>query len=377
MMKNWIFMIFTLLIFSGCSSDSSDAPATATGVFKDSNVSGLTYISGNQSGVTDANGQFTYETGKTVTFSIGGVTLGTGNGSPVVTPLNLVPAGSTNSSTVLNIARFLMVLDTDGDPDNGITISTAVQTAAETWSQVDFTTADLNTALTSIMADVGTADSRTPVLTAANTARSHLETTLRCSYAGAFSGTYAGGDNGNFAFLVNALTGNVSGFAYSVPDAELFSLLGTSAISLDQNVAFTSGDVSSGATFTGNFTNANTVSGTWNNSIAAVSGTYSGSRIGGAVNAVYRFTGSFTGGGSGLFSFDIDASDQVTGVSYAVEDGTLSTISGSVSGNDLSATVSGGATVTGTLNKSTGSLSGTWSDTSGSGAFSGSGCQLN
>ena len=44
-----------------------------------------------------------------------------------------------------------LVLDTDGDPSNGIQISSAVTQAAATWAPVDFSSADLSTALAAIV----------------------------------------------------------------------------------------------------------------------------------------------------------------------------------------------------------------------------------
>lgn len=57
--------------------DGETSVEIATGQFKDSNGEGLSFVSGTQRGVTDVNGNFGFELGGTVTFSIGGVTLGT------------------------------------------------------------------------------------------------------------------------------------------------------------------------------------------------------------------------------------------------------------------------------------------------------------
>jgi len=47
------------------------AEAQAQGVFIDSPVEGVKYISGSQSGITDADGKFTYEAGKTFGVVVG------------------------------------------------------------------------------------------------------------------------------------------------------------------------------------------------------------------------------------------------------------------------------------------------------------------
>jgi hypothetical protein len=90
------------------------------GVFIDSPVEGLTYQSGsNPEGTTDANGMFDYTVGETLSFSVGGVQLGTlPDGQPVVTPYDFGAAAE-------NIARLLQTLDADGNHLNGIDLAAA------------------------------------------------------------------------------------------------------------------------------------------------------------------------------------------------------------------------------------------------------------
>ncbi len=377
-------LISTLLIitFTGCGGGGSSGGSgvvTATGVFKDSNVSGLSYVSGSQSGVTGSDGSFTYEVGQLVTFSIGGITIGTTKGKSVITPIDLVSGGNTNTAEVQNIIRFLMMLDHDGDPSNGIDISPEVRSVADTWEQVNFATTNLSTEVATIIPHVISADGGSHALPDANTAKAHLEGTLRCTYAGAYKGTFSGGDNGTFGMLVDATDGSVVGIAYSTQHVQLYTFSGMTPISYDQNVTFISGNVSTGATFSGQFTTSNDVSGTWENSISSISGTFQGGRIGGDVNATYRFTGSFGGDDYGLYALDVDSSDNVVGVAYSVITNELFTVSGSVSGSTVSGTVSSGAVFTGTLDKSNGLLNGSWTNgvRGTSGTYSGSGCKLN
>ena len=359
--------------------DGGGGVTTAVGVFKDSNVSGLSYVSGNQAGVTGASGSFTFEVGQPVTFSVGGVTIGTAPGKSVVTPVDLVAGGNTSSVEVQNIARFLLMLDNDGDPSNGINISPAVQNVAKTFSQVNFKTADLATELASIVSAVSSADGVTHTLPNAATAKVHLESTFLCAHAGAFRGRYTGGDSGPFGVLVDATTGFIVGIAFSVPAQELIALSGMTSISFDRNAAFVSGSASTGATFNGRFTSPDAVAGTWANSFFSISGSFSGSRIGGASDAVFRFTGSYTGDDFGLFAFDVNSSDNVAGVAYSVPGDELFTLTGTVSGTTVSATASDGTVITGTLNKATGALNGIWVDNAQGlfGTYTGSGCKLN
>ncbi|MCU7936141.1 MAG: hypothetical protein KZQ99_14900 [Candidatus Thiodiazotropha sp. (ex Dulcina madagascariensis)] len=391
-----LLTMLSLLLLAACGGGGGGGddttPTTATGVFKDNNVAGIDYVSGGQSGTTGADGSFTYEVGQPVSFMVGNVILGSATGQSVITPVDLVTSGTSNSTEVLNLVRFLLMLDSDGDSTNGITISSGVQSIADTWSTVDFTTADLATALASIISDAASTDGTSHTLPSSVTAQSHLESTLRCVRAGGYQGTFAGDDSGPFGVLVDASTGLLSGFAYSAFDG-LLTLSGTTAVSFDQSATFISGDVSSGAIFSGQFNGPSQISGTWDLSSTNESGTFSGSRIGGSANALHRFTGSFTTNpgspviSNGLFTFDIDSADSVTGIALTVvaTDGTvneLAPFTGTLTGTTLNATIMDGsvvdATIVGTLNKSSGALSGTWSDIDGNtGTFSGSGCKLN
>jgi hypothetical protein len=101
-----------------------------SGSFGDPPVEGVSYESGALSGVTDSNGEFQYETGKTVRFFIGDVGLGeTVPGKSVITPQDLVVERAPDSPAAINISRLLQSLDSDPD-DDAITIPKAVRTAA-------------------------------------------------------------------------------------------------------------------------------------------------------------------------------------------------------------------------------------------------------
>lgn len=113
----------SLIVGCGDSSSSSN-PNVQTGTFVDSPVKGLYYVSGSQSGTTDTNGTFKYETGKTVKFYLGnasGALIGETNGSSLITPLDLSDDGIDGTKTA-NILRILQSLDKDGNASNGIEI---------------------------------------------------------------------------------------------------------------------------------------------------------------------------------------------------------------------------------------------------------------
>lgn len=376
-----VLSVAVMLTACGGGGGGSSTTSTATGYFKDSNTQGVRYVSGSQSGVTGADGSFTYEVGNSVSFSVGAVSLGSvATGKSVVTPVDLVASGSTTNQAVQNLTRFLMMLDSDGNPANGITISPALQTAAAGWSAVNFnqTETTFNSAVATIVTAAGTTDGRAASLPTAIAAQTHVEGTLRCVRSGGFKGTYGGGDTGKFGVLVDAGTGMVTGLGYSNSAASMFTITGTTPVSLDQTAGFTSGVVSLGATYTGTMTSPNAVSGTWSSSTA--NGTFSGARVGGVLNAKYRFTGKFQGGTTayGLYTFDIDGSNNVTGLAYNVPDDSFSNLSGTVSGTTLSGTISTGGTFTATINLATGTVSSaTWSSPPSSGTFTASGCQLN
>jgi hypothetical protein len=179
--------------------------------------------------------------------------------------------------------------------------------------------------------------------------------------------------------MIDASNGQVTGFAYSNIDQILYNLDGNTAVSLDSNATFVSGNASGGATFVGSMDSVDTMSGGWESSLTAAQGTFSGNRIGGANNAEYRYTGRYSGDDYGLLSFDIDSTNNITGVAYSVPGDDLVTVSGTLSGTTLNATSSDGAVITGTLSKDTGIVTGAWDDAADSisGTYSGKGCKLN
>ena len=120
----------------GTTPSPTTPPAeTAQGVFLDSAVEGLTYRSGDSTGETDANGTFTYEIDKEITFTLGDIVIGTASGTATITPLNLVAnTANENDPTVVNILRFIQSADDDGDADNGIQITGGIRAQARNQS---------------------------------------------------------------------------------------------------------------------------------------------------------------------------------------------------------------------------------------------------
>jgi len=150
-MKSLCFCFLSLIIFGlvisigiGCGGSGNndentgdDIPQVLQGQFIDAPVQGINFLSGSQSGVTDANGGFKYEVGKKIKFSIGDIQLGIETiAKKIITPLDLVENGTLENTTVLNIARFIQSLDSDPS-DNVITIPTSVKENATNQS-LDF-----------------------------------------------------------------------------------------------------------------------------------------------------------------------------------------------------------------------------------------------
>jgi hypothetical protein len=114
---------------AGCgSSDSSDTTTTQPtsqtliGTFIDAPVAWVEYTtSSGITGITGTQGEFSYESGDSVTLSIGNLTLGVSAPAEdgLVTPENLVDT----QEKVTLMLQTLQSLDSDGDPTNGITIT--------------------------------------------------------------------------------------------------------------------------------------------------------------------------------------------------------------------------------------------------------------
>ncbi len=180
-----ILFCLGMALLYGCGSDDDDSDNTTSGTFTDSPVAGLTFDTQTQSGTTDAHGTFHYRPTETVTFSVGGMALGSATGASVITPVDLVAGGTTDHQAVINIARLLQTLDADGDNNNGIQISSAIANViASQASSIDFDQpADdfaADTAVTGLLAELNAAgvftdlDPRDRSLKSATLAQTHL-----------------------------------------------------------------------------------------------------------------------------------------------------------------------------------------------------------
>ena len=139
-------VITTVLVIAACggggdgggdsSFGSSSGSAVSTGVFIDSPVVNIGYRTETRSGVTNAQGEYKFMPGETVTFFIGDLEFPPVPASGVVTPLELAGTSNVSDPAVVNMIRLLQTLDKDGDPDTvGIEITDIAKVVA---TPVDF-----------------------------------------------------------------------------------------------------------------------------------------------------------------------------------------------------------------------------------------------
>lgn len=342
--------------------DPPPAGTVATGVFRDSTVIGLGYVSGAHSGLTDASGAFTYETGQGITFSVGQVNIGTvPTAKALITPIDLVAHGTGTSNHVLNVVRFLMLLDQDNDPSNGVQISTAVTAAAASWGPVDFDAADLPTVLGPLIQLASTADGVTHVLPDAATAQARLRTDFYCTYAGRYDGTYAGtsapGDHGTFTAEVFP-DGRMHASANGTAALAGFDVVTANALNPLLDATFALDSQSPNIGLQGSFPDSTYLSGSY---LADTAGTFEA--VGNMDNTpAYKFVGTYTSTMStytGFISFRMDDSNQVSGSALLGP----SSLAGTVSGNAFTGTVSYFVPYQHHFTTRTFSVSGTYSNT--------------
>ncbi len=144
-----------ILALAGCgggggggSGSGSAAPATTlVGTFIDAPVAGLEFESASGGGVTDANGNFTYQAGESVNFHIGNLQLGQAvPHDGLVTPLDTVGTTDAADPRVVRILQTLQSLDTNGGAGNVIQISAGTRDALRTQPTLDLTSSSVTNA---------------------------------------------------------------------------------------------------------------------------------------------------------------------------------------------------------------------------------------
>jgi len=206
LLKTSFFSLTAAFLLSGCG-DNLDDNSYATkvypsypqqkGYFIDTGVSGLQYTrSSGQIAYTLDGGAFNYYLGETVEFTVGKLAIGKSLAFSTVTPKDIVAFQdmdfntSMNSTKVNNRVRFLMSLDSDSNPANGIDINSSIRASAENWVDPGYDYYDLNeTDFNDAINSATNGDVNTTSITPAD-ASAHFESSLRCVYSGAYSGNW-------------------------------------------------------------------------------------------------------------------------------------------------------------------------------------------
>ena len=199
----------------GGSTDPGGSTLSDTGMFIDSPVQGLNYTGAGHTGITEAGGEYDYATDESrqsqtfpVTFSVGGIELGTGIPGRYTSPLDFEGAEGavsiSDSNTVLNIARFLQTLDTDADPAvDGITIVEAQRLSAAGLSlNFDQPPAQFKNDLdvvAALEALVGPGTQLAPK----NPTIAHFNASMDAILAGGYSGTFEGDSAGAWEMTIS------------------------------------------------------------------------------------------------------------------------------------------------------------------------------
>ncbi|MGH8491639.1 MAG: hypothetical protein ACRERR_00810 [Moraxellaceae bacterium] len=245
------FSLSTLLaaMLAGCGAGGTEeaVDASTTGVFRDSPVAGLWYQSTTGNNYTDSKGRFDYKPGETYTFFVGSVKLGSftpTSDNATVTPANLAASADAGDRerVILNLVRFLMTVDQNRDPSDGITISADMDEDALKWPQLTFSDTD---ALTSTKAQTIMLGFTGPTATvsfdgiteingatayrSATDARDHLSDSMSCAYSGAFVGARSSGGSvvSRVAIIVNG-DSEVSALQYFPLGGELYEYIAPS-----------------------------------------------------------------------------------------------------------------------------------------------------
>lgn len=377
----------------GSSSGSGSGPTVHTGVFKDSTVSGLSYVSGGQKGTTKTNGEFNYEEAGDVTFSVGGVNLGTGEGKNIMTPIDLVKDGKIETPDVFNRVRFLMMLDKDNDAKNGIEISNDIQNKFESLSSddkaVDFSVKaeDFKSEigyLRGIANSINKDDSR-PLPTYED-ATNHLTDTIdeikrnqRCADAGGFVGQYSGDESGNIALVLDP-TPETGVYGYTFNETINYPVEVTSKTNYDIAKSNFVSEGALGNQYTGTLVSGNSLEGKWVNE-SKNSGTFSADRLASNSGASNRYVAKYIGDGNtnhGILVFN-ETSNKISGEMYDATTGkTLAIKEGTIKNTKFDITLDSGENIDGNINTTTSKINGYIVSKDGKiSNFTGTGCELN
>lgn len=166
-------------ILGGCGTNAK--PQFAKGVFIDSPVEGLSYVSGTIASKTLAGGVFSYQVGSSIKFYVGDVLIGEATPGPVLSPIDLVPgATDVTNPKVLKIVNFLLALNSSKDVEQGMLIAPDKHAALK---GVAMDLRDDATTLASLQTTLQGALKTTLAFGNTTTARLHLKSSLAAAQA--------------------------------------------------------------------------------------------------------------------------------------------------------------------------------------------------
>ncbi|WP_170252869.1 DM13 domain-containing protein [Colwellia echini] len=196
---------------------SSPEETVYTGVFLDSAVQGLHYTTATQSGTTNEQGEFDFQTDETITFSIGGITLPPTPAKLYLTPLSLYQTDDINQLEVVNLIRLLQTLDLDGDASNGIEITEQAHQLA-TNLNIDFSGDDFDQQVADFINQAGSAHQ---TLLANDEAIAHFQLTLNDINNKELNSCTSTHEKIGYSGFFNTISHNVSGKATIIDDCTI------------------------------------------------------------------------------------------------------------------------------------------------------------
>jgi len=432
------FLIACASLLTGCGNSNSDQRdqitrpvlGTAMGCFIDS-PAGISYISGGLNGVTDSQGYFEYQLvngePQLIDFSFNGVEIGNALGKAIITPLDLSSPSSIDDLSspssiddlyVINISRFLIMLDSDGDPSNGIEASqTLIDGISQfSWGVLDFTSNDFEFSpeIINIVADINSIDTQNHSLPTIQVAQAHLRSSLSCLSSGVYAGEFDGEDHGHYVMLLqhkrtdpfvfgdNELReGVTSALIYSRDQDRLIGVVPQQGLAFNSDNSFIVGQAVNGTQFSGNLVDFSRIEdGGWSNQVEGGSGTFSGNKLAGDSSAIYRLAGAYgddtpfdisddTADNRGGITFDVFSDNRVYGILMSTRGDQLE-LNGTLTGNTIIVSSNEGTDLviafdrdgTDPLNSNVGLFGvsgfwGSWQRGSESGGVVGTSCQLN
>lgn len=170
---------------SNTTPDNNNSGQTAqaaknAGVFLDSPIANISYKTATQSGKTNAKGEFGYNDGESVTFSIGSVTFPAVSAKETVTPLDIFDTTDISNAKVVNAIRLIQSLDKDANPDNGIQITDTAKTAATKALDFELSETDFASAPAVLsLVQAGGQDTKTDELITKEKALLHFQNSLK------------------------------------------------------------------------------------------------------------------------------------------------------------------------------------------------------